>query len=93
VIRHKCRGIRPIEIKQEESFSDEATVQHIQENPYMQYYCDIKEFSFEKPFVPSLMVEFRKRFNKEIIRGINDMMFNPEPSQKTENKENNDDTP
>ena len=33
-------------IKQEEGFSDEATVQHIQENPYMQYFCGIKEFSF-----------------------------------------------
>jgi IS5 family transposase len=64
-------------IKQEEGFSDEAIVQHIQENPYMQYFCGIKEFSFEKPFVPSLMVEFRKRFNEEIIREINDMMFKP----------------
>jgi IS5 family transposase len=76
-------------IKQEEGFSDEATTQHIQENPYMQYFCGIKEFSLDKPFVPSLMVEFRKRFNEEIIREINDMMFKPEPLQKTENKDDN----
>lgn len=80
-------------IKQEEGFSDEATVQHIQENPYMQYFCGIKEFSLDKPFVPSLMVEFRKRFNEEIIREINDMMFKPEPSKKTENKDDDDNTP
>jgi IS5 family transposase len=74
-------------IKQEEGFSDEGTVQNIQENPYMQYFCGIKEFSIEKPFAPSLMVEFRKKFNEEIIREINEMMFKPETSRKTENKD------
>ena len=79
-------------IKQEEGFSDDATLQHIQENPYMQYFCGIKEFSLEMPFVPSLMVEFRKRFNEEIIREINDMMFKPEPLEKKD-KNDDDDTP
>jgi IS5 family transposase len=80
-------------IKQEEGFSDDATLQHIQENPYMQYFCGIKEFSLEMPFVPSLMVEFRKRFNEEVIREINDMMFKPEPLAQKEHSDDDDNTP
>jgi len=67
-------------IKQIESFADEKLVLHIQENPYMQYFCGIKEFTRELPFVPSLMVEFRKRFGDEVIREINEMLFAPEPA-------------
>jgi hypothetical protein len=68
-------------IKQMEGFADEKLVLHIQENPYMQYFCGIKEFSRKQPFAPSLMVEFRKRFNDDVIREINAMLFAPEPSE------------
>ena len=62
-------------IKQTETIPDEKLVLHIQENPYMQYFCGIKEFSHELPFVPSLMVEFRKRFSDEVIWEINEDIF------------------
>jgi len=65
-------------IKQIEGFADEKLVVHIQENPYMQYFCGIREFSRELPFTASLMVEFRKRFNDDVIREINEMLFAPE---------------
>jgi hypothetical protein len=65
-------------IKQIEGFADEKLVLHIQENPYMQYFCGIKAYSRELPFVPSLMVEFRRRFGDEVIREINEMLFAPE---------------
>jgi len=68
-------------IKQIEGFADEKLVLHIQENPYMQYFCGIKKFSRKQPFAPSLMVEFRKRFNDDVIREINEMLFAPEPSE------------
>ena len=71
-------------IRQMEKFSDEKLVLHIQENPYMQYFCGIKEFSLELPFVPSLMVEFRKRFNDDVIREINEMLFVPEPPAESD---------
>jgi len=74
-------------IKQIEGLPDEKLVLHIQENPYMQYFCGIKEFSREQPFTPSLMVEFRKRFNEEVINEINELLFAP---PKTED---NDITP
>jgi hypothetical protein len=44
----------------------------------MQYFCGIKEFSRDLPFVPSLMVSFRKRFGDEVNREINEMLFAPE---------------
>lgn len=68
-------------IKQIEGFADEKLVLHIQENPYMQYFCGIKEFSRELPFEPSLMVSFRKRFGDEVIREINEMLFASEPAR------------
>lgn len=60
LIREKCR------------FSDEDTLEHIGENNYMQYFIGYKEFKPGKPFVPSLMVEFRKRLNLEEIQRIID---------------------
>lgn len=79
-------------IKQIEGFADEKLVLHIQENPYMQYFCGIKEFSRELPFTPSLMVEFRKRFNDDVIREINEMLFAPEPADDSDDDRPNDGT-
>ena len=78
-------------IKQIEGFADEKLVLHIQENPYMQYFCGIKEFTRELPFVPSLMVAFRKRFGDEVIREINEMLFAPEPAD--DKADDNDERP
>lgn len=69
-------------IKQIEGLSDEKLVLHIQENPYMQYFCGIKEYSRSLPFEPSLMVSFRKRFSEDIIKEINEMLFAPQPCEK-----------
>jgi hypothetical protein len=63
-----------------EGLPDERLVLHIQENPYMQYFCGIKSFSKKMPFTPSLMVTFRKRFGDDVIREINEMLFAPEPN-------------
>jgi hypothetical protein len=79
-------------IKQIEGFADEKLVLHIQENPYMQYFCGIKEFSRELPFTPSLMVEFRKRFSEDVIGEINEMLFKPEAADDV-NSDDDDDRP
>ena len=79
-------------IKQIEGLPDEKLVEHLTENPYMQYFCGIKEFSYEAPFVASLMVEFRKRFSDDVIREINERIFKPTPPLKNDD-DNNDDTP
>lgn len=68
-------------IKQIEDLPDEKVALHIQENPYMQYFCGIKEYSDKLPFDPSLMVSFRKRFDEAIIKEINEMLFAEVPSE------------
>ncbi len=65
-----------------EKLPDERLVLHIQENPYMQYFCGFKEDSDELPFVPSLMVTFRKRFSEDVISEINEMLFAPDPPDR-----------
>jgi IS5 family transposase len=61
-------------IKEKCGFSDEETVENISENNYMQYFIGYKEYRAENPFVPSLMVEFRKRLDlAEIQRIIDDV--------------------
>lgn len=60
-------------IKEKCGFSDEDTVENISENNYMQYFIGYREYRSEDPFVPSLMVEFRKRLDlAEIQRIIDD---------------------
>jgi hypothetical protein len=62
-------------IQRIEDLTDEKLVQHIQENPYMQYFCGFNEYSGEIPFVPSLLVEFRKRFGTYEMWHLNEMLF------------------
>lgn len=59
-------------IKEKCGFSDEETVENISENNYMQYFIGYKEFNPRKPFVPSLMVELRKRIDMAEIQRIID---------------------
>lgn len=49
-------------IKQELQCSDEWTVRHVSENPYLQYCLSLKEYTSKCPFGASTTVELRKRF-------------------------------
>lgn len=49
-------------IKQELQCSDEWTVRHVSENPYLQYCLGLKEYTSKCPFGVSTTVELRKRF-------------------------------
>ena len=62
-------------IKENEKLSDERTVEHIAENPYMQYFLGLHEFVDTPLFDPSMMVHFRKRFPAEKIEEINQRIF------------------
>ena len=57
------------------AITDEETVSQIQENPYMQYFCGFDEYTTEKPFDSSLMVHFRKRISKEMMKEISEEAF------------------
>lgn len=61
-----------IYINEHEKLTDERTVTAIAENPYMQYFLGLKEFTDKPLFDPSMMVHFRKRFPAEELVRINE---------------------
>jgi len=61
-------------IKERLCTSDRETVLQIAENPYLQYFLGFPEYKDEVPFDHSLMTYFRKRFSKEQLRKINELI-------------------
>jgi len=55
-------------IKERFGLTDRETVEAIQENPYLQFFIGSQEFSQDRPFDASLMVDFRKRFGEKGIQ-------------------------
>ena len=62
-------------IQKQYGYSDRELVEQITENPYYQYFVGLPGFQNKAPFVPSLLVEFRKRLNDEIMTEINEMII------------------
>ena len=62
-------------IQKEYGFSDRTLVEQLQENPYFQYFIGLPGFQLEVPFVPSLLVEFRKRLTDDILMDINELIL------------------
>jgi len=73
-------------IKQRLRCSDEWTVRHISENPYLQYFIGMKEYGDSCPFGASTMVAFRKRFSEEDLAEILELTIAKEDD--TDNDEN-----
>jgi len=65
-------------IKQRLKCSDEWTVKHVSENPYLQFFLGMTEYSNCCPFGASTMVEFRKRFSEDDLATILEMTI-PKP--------------
>ena len=59
-------------IKEHGDYFDEETVEQVRENPYLQYFIGLKEFTTEAPFDPSLMVHCRKWFSLEVLNTVNE---------------------
>ena len=79
------RALGALIIRQRLTCSDEWTVKHVSENPYLQYFIGEKEYSHRCPFGASTMVEFRKRFSEEEIAEIIEMTVpKPEPPDEAE---------
>lgn len=80
-------------IKHKLNLSDEETVQSIEENPYMQFFLGLDEFSPEPLFSPSLFVEWRKKLGNEAFNSFNDVLLRvcfsekfDQPKKETKNK-------
>lgn len=68
-------ALGPLLIQRQLGFSDRELVEEIRENPYLQYFVGLPGYQSEAPYVPSLLVEFRKRLTDEIIDEINEMII------------------
>lgn len=61
-------------IQKQYGYSDRELVEQIRENSYDQCFIGLPGYRDEIPFVPSLLVEFRKRLTDEILTEINEMI-------------------
>ena len=78
-------------IKENEKLTDESAVEYISENPYMQYFLGLHEFTKKPLFDASMMVHFRKRFPAQRVEEINKRMF--VKREKEEKTDSGDDPP
>ena len=85
-------------IQKQLGFSDRELVEESTENQYLQYFIGLPGFQTVPPFVPSLLVEFRKRLNEDILREINEMIIayntpdDPTPGGGNQNDQAQSDT-
>jgi hypothetical protein len=59
-------------LKERLGSSDAETVEQIRENPYLQYFLGLSEYTNQAPFDASMLVHFRKRLSLEIVGHINE---------------------
>ncbi len=52
-------------IKEKLGISDRETVEQIKENPYLQYFIGLSNYSNDSPFEASMMVYFRERIKMD----------------------------
>lgn len=77
-------------IQEREGFSDRHLVQHITENPYLQYFLGLEGYREEPPFDPSLLTYFRKRLGPEVINQVNEWIVQ---AARQEEEAGDDDDP
>ena len=63
IVKHKLR------------LDDRGTVEMIQENIYIQYFCGFKSFTTKRAFDPSLFVDIRKRLGGEEFDKFNQLVI------------------
>ena len=83
-------------IKERLKLTDRETVETIGENPYLQFFIGNGEFSLERPFDASLMVDFRKRFGEDGMQRIAEAIALASLAQDKPTsavKDNDDDAP
>ncbi len=61
-------------IKEKLGISERETVEQIKENPYLQYFIGMSNYSNEAVFEASMMVYFRERIKMDFVKKINQKM-------------------
>ena len=68
-------------VQQRLSLTDIETVEAIQENPYIQVFLGFASFSSQRPFDPSLLTHFRKRFQFDDLQEWNELIVQQSQSR------------
>jgi len=76
-------------LKEKMKSSDEELVEQIRESPYLQFFLGYEGYKYEKPFDPSMMVNFRKRLSGNILKEVNALII--EKNKKTFENHDDDD--
>ncbi len=58
-------------IKEKLGTSDRETVEQIRENPYLQYFLGMSNYTDEEPFDSTMFVYFRERINVDLVKKVN----------------------
>lgn len=72
-------------IQERLGLSDRETVEQIRENPYLQYFLGLSEYSDNAPFEASSLVHFRKRLNPNLLSHVNELII--EQAQQNQERE------
>jgi len=59
-------------IKERLGVSDDETVEPVGENPYLQYFVGVSEYSDRAPSDASMMTHFRQRLSLELVSQVNE---------------------
>ena len=76
------RVIGAMIIKHMVGLDDRGTVEAIQENPYMQWFCGLSAFSTKAIFDASLMVTLRKRMGAQVYERMNQAILDRVEEQR-----------
>ena len=74
-------------IQKQYHYPDEELVEQIRENPYYQYFIGLPGYEDKIPFVPSLLVEFRKRLSEDVLNEINEIIIAYNAQQDDDNSD------
>ena len=77
-------------IQKQYHYPDEELVEQIRENPYYQYFIGMPGYEDKIPFVPSLLVEFRKRLSEDVLNEINEIIIEYNAQKSDDDNDSND---
>ena len=76
-------------IKEKLGISDRETVEQIKENPYLQYFIGLGEYSLEPPFDASRLAHFRQRIKVNLINRVNQRVVQKNQERSSEVSQEN----
>ena len=78
------------DFNQPQGLQNEELVEQIRENPYYQYFIGMPGCEDKIPFVPSLLVEFRKRLSEDVLNEISEMIIEYNTQKSDDDNDSND---